>query len=253
MRDHRIRRATRMPRPAAPGAPAARVPRLRLGGAVARHRRRRRQRACGRQPRAAPRRGGAHEREPARLHRHRPHPLGHARRVTEENAHPHWDTSRRVHIVLNGIVENWTELRDRLRAAGAEFTSETDAEVVAHLISSTSTATWWKPPGSPTTSCAATTRSSPCPPTIRACSWAPARSVRSWSGSARARASSHPRSPPSWPRPAGCSSSTTARSWRSHRRARASSRRTGRRSSERSTTSTGTTSRPRRAATRPSC
>jgi glutamine---fructose-6-phosphate transaminase (isomerizing) len=65
--------------------------------------------------------------------------IGHTRwathgRVTEANAHPHWDTSGRVHIVLNGIVENWTELRDRLRAEGAEFTSETDAEVVAHLV-----------------------------------------------------------------------------------------------------------------------
>ena len=65
--------------------------------------------------------------------------IGHTRwathgRVTEANAHPHWDTSERFHIVLNGIVENWTELRDRLKAEGAEFTSETDAEVVAHLI-----------------------------------------------------------------------------------------------------------------------
>ena len=55
--------------------------------------------------------------------------------VTEDNAHPHFDTKDRVHIVLNGIVENHTELRKRLIAAGAEFTSETDAEVVAHLIS----------------------------------------------------------------------------------------------------------------------
>src|SRR5918998_1049422 len=65
--------------------------------------------------------------------------IGHTRwathgRVTEANAHPHWDTSERFHIVLNGIVENWTELRDRLKAEGAEFTSDTDAEVVAHLI-----------------------------------------------------------------------------------------------------------------------
>jgi len=65
--------------------------------------------------------------------------IGHTRwathgRVTEANAHPHSDTSGRVHIALNGIVENWAELRDRLRAEGAEFTSETDAEVVAHLI-----------------------------------------------------------------------------------------------------------------------
>jgi glucosamine--fructose-6-phosphate aminotransferase (isomerizing) len=65
--------------------------------------------------------------------------IGHTRwathgRVTEANAHPHWDTSKRLHIVLNGIVENWTELRDRLTGEGAEFTSETDAEVVAHLI-----------------------------------------------------------------------------------------------------------------------
>src|SRR5215207_4619258 len=67
--------------------------------------------------------------------------IGHTRwathgRVTQANAHPHWDTSERFHIVLNGIVENWTELHDRLTARGAEFTSETDAEVVAHLIAS---------------------------------------------------------------------------------------------------------------------
>ncbi|HEU4392733.1 MAG TPA: glutamine--fructose-6-phosphate transaminase (isomerizing) [Solirubrobacterales bacterium] len=55
-------------------------------------------------------------------------------RVTEENAHPHDDSSGKVHIVLNGIVENHASLRKRLQADGEEFTSETDAEVVAHLI-----------------------------------------------------------------------------------------------------------------------
>ncbi|HUC00176.1 MAG TPA: glutamine--fructose-6-phosphate transaminase (isomerizing) [Solirubrobacterales bacterium] len=57
-------------------------------------------------------------------------------RVTEENAHPHDDSSGKVHIVLNGIVENHTELRKRLQEAGEVFTSDTDAEVVAHLIAS---------------------------------------------------------------------------------------------------------------------
>jgi glucosamine--fructose-6-phosphate aminotransferase (isomerizing) len=55
-------------------------------------------------------------------------------RVTEANAHPHDDSSGKVHIVLNGIVENHAGLRKRLQAEGEEFTSETDAEVVAHLI-----------------------------------------------------------------------------------------------------------------------
>lgn len=55
-------------------------------------------------------------------------------RVTEENAHPHDDSSGQVHIVLNGIVENHAGLRKRLEGEGETFTSDTDAEVVAHLI-----------------------------------------------------------------------------------------------------------------------
>mgnify|MGYP000919001244 CR=1 FL=1 len=55
-------------------------------------------------------------------------------RVTEANAHPHGDESGKIQIVLNGIVENYVRLKGRLQEQGVTFTSETDAEVVAHLI-----------------------------------------------------------------------------------------------------------------------
>ena len=65
--------------------------------------------------------------------------LGHTRwathgRPSDENAHPHDDCTHGVSIVLNGIIENYKELRAELGARGHTFTSETDAEVVAHLI-----------------------------------------------------------------------------------------------------------------------
>ena len=63
--------------------------------------------------------------------------IGHTRwathgRPTEANAHPH--ATDRVAVVHNGIIENFRELREELRAQGRRFASETDTEVVAHLV-----------------------------------------------------------------------------------------------------------------------
>ncbi|MDS0475143.1 glutamine--fructose-6-phosphate transaminase (isomerizing) [Natrinema sp. 1APR25-10V2] len=53
---------------------------------------------------------------------------------TDANAHPHTDESEDVAVVHNGIIENYTALRERLAASGYEFTSDTDTEVIPHLV-----------------------------------------------------------------------------------------------------------------------
>jgi len=142
--------------------------------------------------------------------------IGHTRwathgRPSDENAHPH--KAGPISVVHNGIVENHVELRERLIASGRHFSSQTDTEVLAHLIDE-----------------ALQAGAASLVEAVRAalvqvkgafaivvlsdnspvCWWRRRMHPRWWWGSGKARCSSPRTQPPSWNKPARCCSSRTA-------------------------------------------
>jgi glucosamine--fructose-6-phosphate aminotransferase (isomerizing) len=121
--------------------------------------------------------------------------IGHTRWAThgpptEDNAHPQTSEDRRISVVHNGIIDNAATLRERLDARGVKFTSETDTEVIAHLVARSEASTLEGAVLEPATA----PRSSWASATAR-CSW-PATSPR-WSGTPRPSSTS---TTASWPR-----------------------------------------------------
>src|SRR6266852_5498016 len=142
--------------------------------------------------------------------------IGHTRWATHGkptyiNAHPHTDCHQRIYVVHNGIIENFAELKSELQAKGHEFTSDTDTEVVPHLIEAN-----YK--GDFLAAVRAALKRWRCfPRTIRSCSWARG-STRRWSsGLARASTTSPQISRPSSRTRSACLFSVRARSRRSRR------------------------------------
>ncbi len=115
---------------------------------------------------------------------------------SDVNAHPHMSADNKVAVVHNGIIDNAADLRRKLEADGVEFLSETDTEVLTHLIARSTAEKLEDKVRQAVRLIEARTASPCCTPTSPTGSWWPATAPRSSSASARRRCSSPPTSPP---------------------------------------------------------